>query len=105
MYSLLIPLLIAAYMTALFAIAWRSDRAGPRGPGRRFGPWAYALSLAVYCTSWTYYGAVGTAGREGWEYLPIYIGPAIGIVVLFPIWRRKPTTTVIIATTIGYQRP
>ena len=88
MYSLLIPLLIAAYMTALFAIAWRSDRAGPRGPGRRFGPWAYALSLAVYCTSWTYYGAVGTAGREGWEYLPIYIGPAIGIVVLFPIWRR-----------------
>ncbi len=88
MYSLLILGLVAAYMAVLFAIAWRSDRLGPRGPGRRFGPWGYALSLAIYCTSWTYYGAVGTASRQGWEYLPIYVGPAIGIVLLFPIWRR-----------------
>jgi len=93
MYSLLIPLLIAAYMAVLFAIAWRSERPGAHGPGRWFGPWGYALSLAIYCTSWTYYGAVGTASRQGWEYLPIYIGPAIGIVLLFPIWRRIAAAT------------
>lgn len=88
MYALLILTLVAAYMAVLFAIAWRGERRGPTAPGRRFGPWAYALSLAIYCTSWTYYGAVGTASRNGWEYLPIYLGPVLGIVVLFPIWRR-----------------
>jgi len=88
MFALLILTLVAAYMAVLFGVAWRSERLGPRKPGRRFGPWAYALSLAIYCTSWTYYGAVGTAARDGWEYLPIYLGPILGIVVLFPIWRR-----------------
>ena len=88
MFSLVILTAVAGYMAVLFAIAWRSDRKGTARPGRRFGPWAYALSLAIYCTSWTYYGAVGTASRDGWEFLPIYLGPAIGIIVLFPIWRR-----------------
>ncbi len=88
MFSLLILAMVAAYMAALFFVAWRTERLGPHAPARRLGPWAYALSLAIYCTSWTYYGAVGTASRDGWEFLPIYIGPAVGIVVLFPIWRR-----------------
>ena len=88
MYALIILSLVATYMAVLFVIAWRSERSGQRSPGRRFGPWAYALSLAIYCTSWTYYGAVGTAARDGWEYLPIYLGPVLGIVVLFPIWKR-----------------
>lgn len=88
MYALLILTLVAAYMGVLFVIAWRSERQGHQAPGRRFGPWAYALSLAIYCTSWTYFGAVGTATRDGWEYLPIYLGPVLGIVVLFPIWKR-----------------
>lgn len=88
MYALIILTLVAAYVGVLFVIAWRSERLGQRKPGRRFGPWAYALSLAIYCTSWTYYGAVGTAARDGWEYLPIYLGPVLGILVLFPIWKR-----------------
>ena len=88
MFSLLILAMVAAYMAALFFVAWRTERLGPHAPARRLGPWAYALSLAIYCTSWTYYGAVGTASRDGWEFLPIYIGPAVGIVVLFPIWKR-----------------
>ena len=88
MFSLLILAMVAAYMGVLFFVAWRTERPGPHAPARRPRPWAYALSLAIYCTSWTYYGAVGTASRDGWEYLPIYIGPALGIVVLFPIWQR-----------------
>jgi len=82
--------LVCAYMAVLFAVAWRSDRFGERStPAKRpFAPFIYGLSLAIYCTSWTYYGAVGTATRSGWEFLPIYLGPVIGIVVLFPIWRR-----------------
>ncbi len=88
MYALIILSLVAAYMGVLFLVAWRSERRGQRGSGRSFGPWGYALSLAIYCTSWTYYGAVGTAARDGWEFLPIYLGPVFGIVVLFPIWKR-----------------
>ena len=87
-FPFIILTLVAAYMAILFAIAWRGERRGSAAPGRRFGPWAYALSLAIYCTSWTYYGAVGTAARDGWEYLPIYLGPVFAIVVLFPVWRR-----------------
>ncbi|HYE43579.1 MAG TPA: hybrid sensor histidine kinase/response regulator [Caulobacteraceae bacterium] len=86
MFSLLVLALVAGYMAVLFAVAWRSERPGVSR--RRLGPWAYALSLAIYCTSWTYYGAVGTAARNGWEYLPIYIGPALGILLFWPVWRR-----------------
>lgn len=39
--------------------------------------WAYTLALGVYCSSWTFYGAVGTAAREGWNYLPIYAAPIL----------------------------
>ena len=41
---------------------------------------AYSLALAVYCTSWTLFGAVGTAVAEGWNYLPIYLGPILLLV-------------------------
>ncbi len=47
MLSLLILTMVAAYMAVLFAVAWRTERLGPHAPGRRFGPWAYALSLAL----------------------------------------------------------
>ncbi len=70
----LVLLVTAAYMAALFALAARSDRrAAEAGPSPR--PLVYALALGVYCTSWTYFGAVGTAVASGWEYLPIYLGP------------------------------
>ena len=46
-------------------------------------PLVYTLSLSVYCTAWTFYGAVGYAARSGLEYLTIYIGPSL---VLFGWW-------------------
>lgn len=88
MFSLMILALVAAYMAVLFGVAWHQERPATRARGRGLGPSVYALSLAIYCTSWTYYGAVGTAARDGWEYLPIYIGPVLGLTVLFPLWRR-----------------
>lgn len=88
MFSLTILGLVAAYMGVLFLVAWRGERRGALLGKGGLGPSVYALSLAIYCTSWTYYGAVGTASRQGWEYLPIYIGPALGVTLLFPLWRR-----------------
>ncbi len=61
----------------LFAVAWWGDRL-PMYPDR---PWlrpaVYSLALAVYCSSWTFYGAVGSAVRNGIGYLPIYLGPVL----------------------------
>ncbi len=72
----LILLTTVLYMGVLFVVAWRADsreRHGQKAPH----PIIYALALAVYCTSWTYFGAVGSAAANGWEYLTIYIGPAL----------------------------
>ncbi len=79
--------LVGAYMALLFAVAWLSERNRGACPPRSRAL-VYGLSLAVYCTSWTYFGAVGTAARSGWNYLPIYIGPSLVLTLLFPLWRR-----------------
>lgn len=77
----------AAYMALLFAIAHRGDRAAT-APGFAEHPAIYALALGVYCTSWTYFGAVGAAAQAGWEYLPIYLGPAIVFLLAPGLIRR-----------------
>ena len=66
-----------AYLGVLFAIAWYGDRRAKRGRSLIRSPLVYTLSLGVYCTSWTFYGAVGTAARRGVEFITIYTGPTI----------------------------
>ena len=63
------------YVGALLAVAWRGDRASAPPSGLR--PMLYALTLAVYCSSWTLLGAVGSAAANPWSYLPIYLGPLL----------------------------
>jgi Na+/proline symporter/signal transduction histidine kinase len=66
-----------AYVGALFLIAYWGDRSGRRFMAGRARGAIYALSLAVYCTTWTYYGSVGLASAHGLDFLPIYIGPVL----------------------------
>ena len=67
-----------AYIGILFAIASWGDRAAARrGPRIRVKPVVYALSLAVYCTSWTFYGSVGLASTSGYGFIPVYLGPIL----------------------------
>lgn len=78
-----------AYILLLFAVASYGDRKSrlsgvPKG-GR---PLVYALSLAVYCTSWTYFGGVGLASQRGLEFAAIYIGPILAFTLGMPIIRR-----------------
>ena len=68
-------LVSAGYVCLLFAVAYAGDQRAPAGS--RLRPLVYALALAVYCSSWTFYGAVGTAAREGLAFLPIYLGPLL----------------------------
>lgn len=65
------------YVLVLFVIAWWGDRAERRGLPVVNNAWTFSLALGVYCTSWTFYGAVGEAAHSGWTYLPIYLGPIL----------------------------
>jgi len=66
-----------AYLGALFAVAAWGDRRSRTWTTRAGRPLIYALSLGVYCTSWTYFGSVGIASRTGLDFIPIYLGPIL----------------------------
>src|SRR3954467_13492966 len=65
------------YVGLLFAIAYYGDKRADAGKSIIANPYIYALSLAVYCTSWTFYGSVGRAATTGVGFLPIYLGPTL----------------------------
>ncbi len=66
-----------AYVGLLFAIAAYGDKRADAGRSLIANPYIYALSLAVFCTSWTFYGSVGRAATSGIGFLPIYLGPTL----------------------------
>ncbi|MEM7496946.1 MAG: ATP-binding protein [Pseudomonadota bacterium] len=66
------------YVVILFAVAFLGDRRASLARGRWLqSPLVYTLSISVYCTSWTFYGAVGSAARSGLEFATIYLGPTL----------------------------
>lgn len=65
------------YIGLLFWLANWGDKTTPLAKKISHHPFVYAFSLGIYCTSWTYYGAVGTAANSAWHYLPILLGPAL----------------------------
>ncbi|THF50727.1 hybrid sensor histidine kinase/response regulator [Allorhizobium terrae] len=77
------------YLLLLFAVASFGDRLSRRRRGPARGrPLVYGLSLAVYCTSWTYFGGVGLAADHGLEFMGIYIGPILMLTLGMPLMRR-----------------
>ena len=71
-------LICLAYVGALFGIAFLVDRVAKHRRVRWLSsPIVYTLSISVYCTSWTFYGAVGSAARNGIEFITIYLGPTL----------------------------
>lgn len=81
-------LIALGYLSLLFAVAWVGDHYArsliPTG-GR---PMIYALSIAIYCTTWTYLGSVGTAATTGWGFIPVYLGPVLMFLIGWPILLR-----------------
>jgi len=86
--SWLLSLLALTYLGCLFGIAFYGERRRTYPNHRRLRPFIYALALGVYCTSWTFFGAVGSAVREGWGYLPIYLGPSLVFLFALPFIER-----------------
>src|SRR5271165_5714144 len=76
------------YVGALFGIAYWGDRAGKSYGALRERPYVYALALAVYCTSWTFYGSVGSAAQRGFDFIAVYLGPIAAFLLAAPLLRR-----------------
>lgn len=83
-----IVLVSFTYLGVLFAIAWVGDRRAALGRSLIANPYTYALSLAVYCTTWTFYGSVGRAASSGVGFLPVYLGPTLMIALWWYVWRK-----------------
>ena len=78
-----------AYVIALFAVAFWAERASMQGRANWLrSPMIYTLSLSIYCTGWTFYGAVGYAARSGLEFVTIYLGPSLVLLGWWLILRK-----------------
>ena len=78
------------YVVGLFAVAFAAERAAARGRGDWLlrSPLVYTLSLSIYCTAWTFYGAVGYAAWSGLEFVTIYLGPSLVMIGWWWVLRR-----------------
>jgi Na+/proline symporter/signal transduction histidine kinase len=75
------------YIGCLFLLASYGDRLSS-AERRNANGWIYPLSLAIYCTSWTFFGSVGFATRTSTDFLAIYVGPIVMIGLCTPLLRR-----------------
>lgn len=77
------------YVAILFLVAFLAERASAKGRGAWLSsPVVYTLSLSIYCTAWTFYGAVGYAARSGMEFVTIYLGPSLVMLGWWWVLRR-----------------
>lgn len=90
-FSALLALALMLMLFVIAAVVESRRSAFERRPRLRLG--AYTLAMGVYCSSWTFYGAVGTAAREGWNYLPIYAAPIL-LLLLAPRFLARLTEAV-----------
>ena len=80
MNNYLLFALVILYLGILFFIAYFAEK--KRSSFWVNNPYVYSLSLAVYCSAWTYYGSIGVAANQGLEYMAIYVGP----IIIIPSW-------------------
>ncbi len=77
-----------AYLCVLFAIAYWGDKRADQKRSIISNPYIYTLPIAVYCTSWTFYGSVGRAASSGVGFLPIYLGPTLTFILGWFVLRK-----------------
>ncbi len=81
-------LIILSYLLLLFSVAYFAERKELQGRSLVSNPYVYSLSLAVYCTSWTFYGSVGKAANAGLSFLTIYVGPTLMAALWWIVLRK-----------------
>ena len=76
------------YVGVLFALAYAGDMRAKSGAKVPRNALVYCFALCIYCTSWTFYGAVGRASSSGWDFLPIFLGPVCVFLFGFPLLQK-----------------
>lgn len=85
-------LVVIAYLSVLFALAYYAESRERAGRSIVSNPYVYSLSLAVYCTSWTFYGSVGKAAGSGLSFITTYLGPTLAASLWWVVLRKIITT-------------
>ncbi|NKF52396.1 hybrid sensor histidine kinase/response regulator [Shewanella sp. WXL01] len=85
--TLVVGVIAICYVTLLFILAWGAERWFTKIT-KKVQVWIYGLSLAVYCSSWTFLGTVGQAANDLWSFLPIFVGPIIIFTLGFGMLRK-----------------
>lgn len=80
--SLHLILFALGYLVLLFLVAYIAEKRTTITDRFASSPYVYSLSIAVYCTAWTFYGSIGKASLNGFQFLAVYIGPTL----LAPLW-------------------
>ncbi|MDQ2770327.1 MAG: sensor histidine kinase [Bacteroidota bacterium] len=76
------------YLALLFGVAYAAERRSAARKSLVSNPYVYALSMAVYCTAWTYYGSVGRAAHNGLQFVGIYLGPTLLAPAMWLVLRK-----------------
>jgi Na+/proline symporter len=79
---------ILSYLLLLFPAVYFAERKERQGRSLVSNPYIYSLSLAVYCTSWTFYGSEGKAANAGLSFLTIYVGPTLMAALWWIVLRK-----------------
>lgn len=85
---LILILIVCAYVGFLFLSALWVERGSRLGKRWAESPVVYSMALAVYCTSWTFYGSVGNAATSGMLFLAVYLGPTLAIILWWFVLRK-----------------
>jgi Na+/proline symporter/signal transduction histidine kinase len=80
------------YLGLLFAIAWFGDKHAARLRNTAWQPIIYALSLAVFCTAWSFYGAVGRSAIGFYDFVLVCAGPMLMMLLGYPLLRKMVRT-------------
>ena len=81
-------LISLCYTALIFLIALYAHHRKETGRSIIANPYVYSLSIAVYCTTWTFYGSVGRAATIGIDFVLIYLGPTLTAFSWFFVLRR-----------------
>ncbi|QDF75730.1 MULTISPECIES: hybrid sensor histidine kinase/response regulator [Shewanella] len=85
--TLVVGVIALLYVSLLFLLAWGAERWFGRIT-KKIQTWTYGLSLAVYCSSWSFLGTVGQSAQDLWSFLPIFLGPILIFTFGFGLLRK-----------------